>query len=133
TLLGPAPRAAREARHLATEAIRAGRTESELRLRRGARSAQSVPEQHRQAGRGAGRCAGRVVPPLRAIGIAPSRERRYLVCMPKGSSKRGKREDEAQAAVRVMETIAAKHEEPEIKIEITDEMRAAAAAFGRIG
>jgi hypothetical protein len=51
--------------------------------------------------------------------------------MPKGSRKRPKREDEAQAAVRVMETIAAKHEEPEV--EITDEMRAAAAAFGRIG
>jgi len=51
--------------------------------------------------------------------------------MPKGSRKRPKREDEAQAAVRIMETIAAKHEEPEV--EITDEMRAAAAAFGRIG
>lgn len=53
--------------------------------------------------------------------------------MPKGSSKRPKkkREDEAQAAVRVIDTIAAKHEEPEV--EITDEMRAAAAAFGRIG
>ena len=52
--------------------------------------------------------------------------------MPKGSSKKPrKREDEAQAAVRVMETIAAKHEEPEA--EITPEMRAAAAAFGRIG
>ncbi len=52
--------------------------------------------------------------------------------MPKGSSKKPrKREDEAQAAVRIMETIAAKHEEPEV--EITDEMRAAAAAFGRIG
>ena len=51
--------------------------------------------------------------------------------MPKGSSKRRKREDEAQAAVRVMETIAAKHEEAEV--EITLEMRAAAAAFGRIG
>jgi hypothetical protein len=36
-----------------------------------------------------------------------------------------------QAAVRVVDAIAAKHEEPEI--EITDEMRAAAAAFGRIG
>ena len=44
------------------------------------------------------------------------------------------REDEAQSAVRVMETIAAKHEEPEEPpVEITDEMRAAAAAFGRIG
>lgn len=56
--------------------------------------------------------------------------------MPKGSSKRrkAKREDEAQSAVRVMETIAAKHEEPEEPpVEITDEMRAAAAAFGRIG
>jgi len=57
--------------------------------------------------------------------------------MPKGSSKRSKkprkREDEAQAAVRVMETIAAKHEHAEPEIEITDEMRAAAAVFGRIG
>jgi len=53
--------------------------------------------------------------------------------MPKGSSKRRKPEDEAQAAVRVMETIAAKHEKPEPEVEITDEMRAAAAAFGRIG
>jgi hypothetical protein len=53
--------------------------------------------------------------------------------MPKGSSKpaKKKREDEAQAAVRVIDMIAAKHEEPEI--EITDAMRAAAAAFGRIG
>jgi hypothetical protein len=57
--------------------------------------------------------------------------------MPRGSSKKAtkprKREDEAQAAVRVMETIAAKHEAPEPEIKITDEMRAAAAAFGRIG
>ncbi|HEY2322503.1 MAG TPA: hypothetical protein VGJ82_06515 [Thermoanaerobaculia bacterium] len=56
--------------------------------------------------------------------------------MPKGSSKTRKRnrEDDAQSAVRVMETIAAKHEEPEESlVEITDEMRAAAAAFGRIG
>lgn len=54
--------------------------------------------------------------------------------MPKGSSKkpRKKREDEAQAAVRIMATIAAKSEE-ETPVEITDEMRAAAAAFGRIG
>ena len=53
--------------------------------------------------------------------------------MPKGSSKhpKKKREDEAQAAVRVIDHIASKHEEPEI--EITEEMRAAAAAFGRIG
>lgn len=58
--------------------------------------------------------------------------------MPKGSSKHPKkkreREDEAQAAVRVMETIAAKSEaDTEPAVEITDEMRAAAAAFGRIG
>jgi hypothetical protein len=54
--------------------------------------------------------------------------------MPKGSSKkpRKKREDEVQAAVRIMATIAAKSEE-EQPVEITDEMRAAAAAFGRIG
>lgn len=50
--------------------------------------------------------------------------------MPKGSSKRPrKREDEAQSAVRIMETIAERSEQP----EITDEMRAVAAAFGRIG
>lgn len=53
--------------------------------------------------------------------------------MPKGSSKRPKRrEDEAQAAVRVIDTVAARHEQ-EPEAEITDEMRAAAAAFGRIG
>lgn len=50
--------------------------------------------------------------------------------MPKGSRKRQKREDEAQAAVRVMNTIAEKSEQA---AEITNEMRAAAAAFGRIG
>jgi hypothetical protein len=55
--------------------------------------------------------------------------------MPKGSSKKPrKREDEAQAAVRIMNTIADRHEQPEeAPVEITDEMRAAAAAFGRIG
>ena len=54
--------------------------------------------------------------------------------MPKGSRRRGRREDEAQAAVRVMKTIAAKSEaDAEPEVEITDEMRAAAAAFGRIG
>lgn len=58
--------------------------------------------------------------------------------MPKGSSKRPKkREDEAQAAVRVMNTIAARTEADapgdDAPVEITDEMRAAAAAFGRIG
>jgi len=58
--------------------------------------------------------------------------------MPKGSSKRPKkREDESQAAVRVMETIAARSEadapDVEAPVEITDAMRAAAAAFGRMG
>jgi hypothetical protein len=54
--------------------------------------------------------------------------------MPKGSRKRRKREDEAQAAVRVIETIAGRSEQDEEpEIEITDAMRAAAAAFGRIG
>ena len=58
--------------------------------------------------------------------------------MPKGSSKRPKkREDEAQAAVRVMNTIAARSEadapDDDAPIEITDAMRAAAAAFGRMG
>lgn len=51
--------------------------------------------------------------------------------MPKGSRKRPKREDEAQAAVRVMNTIAGRSEDD--TPEITPEMRAAAAAFGRIG
>jgi hypothetical protein len=51
--------------------------------------------------------------------------------MPKGSSKKRKpkHEDEAQAAVRIMDTIAERSEEP----AFTPEMRAAAAAFGRIG
>ena len=58
--------------------------------------------------------------------------------MQKGSSKRPrKREDESQAAVRVMETIAARSEADaptdEAPVEITDAMRAAAAAFGRMG
>jgi len=58
--------------------------------------------------------------------------------MPKGSSKRPKkREDEAQAAVRVMNTIAARSEADapcdDAPVEITDAMRAAAAAFGRMG
>src|SRR5438128_956708 len=58
--------------------------------------------------------------------------------MPKGSSKRPKkREDEAQAAVRVMNTIAARSEadapSEDAPVEITDAMRAAAAAFGRMG
>ncbi len=58
--------------------------------------------------------------------------------MPKGSSKHPmKREDEAQAAVRVMETIAARSEadapDAGAPVEITDAMRAAAAAFGRMG
>jgi hypothetical protein len=57
--------------------------------------------------------------------------------MPKGSSKttpkkKRKREDEAQAAVRVMTTIIERTEET-APIEITPEMRAAAAAFGRQG
>jgi len=55
--------------------------------------------------------------------------------MPKGSSKKAKRkrEDEAQAAVRVMSTIIERTENAEAPVEITAEMRAAAAAFGRIG
>lgn len=56
--------------------------------------------------------------------------------MPKASSKkpRRKREDEAQAAVRVIAVVADRTEAgAEQEIEITDEMRAAAAAFGRIG
>jgi hypothetical protein len=58
--------------------------------------------------------------------------------MQKGSSKRPrKREDESQAAVRVMNTIAARSEAdtPDVDppVEITDAMRAAAAAFGRMG
>ena len=58
--------------------------------------------------------------------------------MQKGSSKRPKkREDESQAAIRVMETIAARTEadapSDDPPVEITDAMRAAAAAFGRMG
>jgi hypothetical protein len=58
--------------------------------------------------------------------------------MPQGSSKRPKKgEDEAQAAVRVMNTIAARSEadapDDDAPVEITDAMRAAAAAFGRMG
>lgn len=55
--------------------------------------------------------------------------------MRKGSrktTKPKKREDEAQAAVRIMDTIA-KRSEADSKPEITDEMRAIAAAFGRMG
>ena len=54
--------------------------------------------------------------------------------MPKASSKkpRKKSEDEAQAAVRIMNTIIDRTE-AEPPAEITDEMRKAAAAFGRIG
>ena len=54
--------------------------------------------------------------------------------MPKGPSKRPKREDSSQAAHRVLQTVIAKSEaDAEPEIEITPEMRAAAAAFGRIG
>ncbi|HEX9220840.1 MAG TPA: hypothetical protein VF858_10190 [Gemmatimonadaceae bacterium] len=54
--------------------------------------------------------------------------------MPKGSSKREKREDSSQAARRVVDTVIERSEaDAEPEIEITPEMRAAAAAFGRIG
>jgi hypothetical protein len=54
--------------------------------------------------------------------------------MRKGSSKKPKREDEAQAAVRIIDTIAKRTEaDTEQAVEITDAMRAAAAAFGRMG
>lgn len=49
--------------------------------------------------------------------------------MPKRSSKRPKREDEAQAAVRIMETIAERSE----KRDVPPEVSAAAAALGRRG
>ena len=53
--------------------------------------------------------------------------------MPKGSSKRGKREDSSQAAHRILQTVIAKSEaDAKPEVEITPEMRAA-AAFGRIG
>lgn len=55
--------------------------------------------------------------------------------MPKGSSKKG-REDSSQASHRILATIIEKTESdipPEEPVEITPEMRAAAAAFGRIG
>jgi hypothetical protein len=51
--------------------------------------------------------------------------------MPKGSRKKSKREDEVQAAVRIMNTIAEKAETEPV---ITDEIRRRVAAdFGRIG
>lgn len=57
--------------------------------------------------------------------------------MPKGSRKRPKREDEVQAAHRVLDSIIEKTEADapleDAPVEITAEMRAAAAAFGRIG
>lgn len=60
--------------------------------------------------------------------------------MPKGSSKkpRRKREDSSQAAHRVLQTIIDKSEADapplgEPPVEITPEMRAVAAALGRIG
>lgn len=56
--------------------------------------------------------------------------------MPKGSSKKP-REDSSQASARILATIIEKTDadapEPEEPVEITPEMRAAAAAFGRIG
>ena len=52
--------------------------------------------------------------------------------MASSKKRKGKSEDEAQAAVRVMETIAEKSEADSEPV-ITDEMRKAAAAFGRIG
>ena len=55
--------------------------------------------------------------------------------MPKGSSKKG-REDSSQASHRILATIIEKTEgeiPPDEPVEITPEMRAAAAAFGRIG
>jgi hypothetical protein len=56
---------------------------------------------------------------------------------PSSKKKAPKREDEAQAAVRVMNTIAARSEADapgdDPPVEITDAMRAAAAAFGRMG
>jgi len=54
--------------------------------------------------------------------------------MPKGSSKRPKREDSSQAARRVVDTVIERSEaDAEPEVEITPEMRAAAAAFGRMG
>lgn len=54
--------------------------------------------------------------------------------MPKGSSKEPtkKRERGSQAAVRAITTIAERSQQ-EPAVEITPELRAAAAAFGRIG
>jgi len=49
--------------------------------------------------------------------------------MPKRSSKRPKREDEVQAAVRIMETIADRSERRDIPPDVS----AAAAALGRRG
>jgi len=47
------------------------------------------------------------------------------------SKKRRKREDSSQSAHRILQTVIEKTEDA--AVEITDEMRAAAAAFGRIG
>ena len=49
--------------------------------------------------------------------------------MPKRSRKRNKQEDEAQAAVRVMDTIAENSEREDVPPEVS----AAAAALGRRG
>ena len=52
--------------------------------------------------------------------------------MPKGSRKRQQPADTVQAAARSMREMA-ERSETEAPPEITDEMRAAAAAFGRMG
>ena len=57
--------------------------------------------------------------------------------MPKGSRKRPRHEDSSQSAGRILERVIADTErdaplDPP-PVEITPEMRAAAAAFGRIG
>jgi hypothetical protein len=57
--------------------------------------------------------------------------------MPKGSSKK-RREDSSQASRRILDTIIDKTEadapaDDAPPLEITPEMRAAAAAFGRMG
>src|SRR5207237_654654 len=112
----------REARRLATAPLRAGRVESELRLRRRARAAESLSREHREVGRGAGHRAGRVVPQLQVV--TSSTAGPILLAMPKGSSKRGKREDSSQAARRVVDTVIERSEaDAEPEIEITPEMR----------
>jgi hypothetical protein len=65
--------------------------------------------------------------------IAAILDTTYTPDMPKGSRKRRKREDEAQAAVRVMKMMAEKTEADSEPVMTDEMMRKAAAAFGSRG